>query len=449
MKKFALAVVAALLVAVFLAPATLAQSITWTSGFQVQNLSNSTANIVVSYYNQNGTKNISDVQDQIPAMASKTYFPIAANAGFNGSVVVSSDQPVVAIANTLGNSPQYAASTESFSEGSTSIKLPLIMKGNGGFYTWFNVQNAGASNTSVTVQFVPGSSGNAYTAPAVTVAPGAAATFDQHTLAALGTKFVGSAVVTSNSQPIVATVMQVGEIQKSLLGYNGFTGGSTTVNLPLVMANNSGFFTGIQVQNVGSSATTITIDYGSNTGGTLNPANDTATIPANGSATFIQSGGKWTSRYVGSATVTSTGGQPIVAIVNQLKPGGVTLGTAYNGFDPTKATSKVSAPLIMANNGGWFTGAQIQNVGSASATVTVDYGTNLSGSYAPPNEVRTIAPGDSVTLIQNGGAWAGKKYVGSLTATGGGGSDQIVLIVNQLKAGPAGDQFMTYDGFNY
>ena len=40
----------------------------------------------------------------------------------------------------------------------------------------------------------------------------------------------------------------------------------------------------------------------------------------------------------------------LVAIVNQVLLGGVSLGTAYNGFDPAGATSKVSAPLIMANN---------------------------------------------------------------------------------------------------
>jgi hypothetical protein len=448
MKKIGLALIAALLVAVFLVPAASAQSITWTSGFQVQNLSSSTASIVVSYFNQNGTKNIPDVQDQIAAMASKTYFPIGANPGFNGSVVVSADQPVVAIANTLGNSPQYAASTESFSEGSTSVKLPLIMKNNGGFYTWFNVQNAGASSASVTVQYVPASSGSAYTAPAVTVAPGAAATFNQRDLAAIGTKFVGSAVVSSD-QPVVATVMQVGEASaKILMGYNGFTAGSTTASLPLIMANNGGYFTGYQVQNVGAASATVTIDYGQNIAGTFAPTDDTVTLAPNESATFIQNGGKWAgNKFVGSATVSS--GQPVVAIVNQVGAAAAAVGTAYNGFNTSSATSKVSAPLIMANNSGYFTGFQVMNVGSAATTITVDYGTNLAGSYSPPNETATIQPGNSYNSIQNGGAWAGKKYVGSVTVTAAGGSDQIVMIVNQISPTAIGDQFMTYDGFNY
>ena len=450
MKKFGLILVAALLVTAFLVPAASAQSITWTSGFQVQNLSSATASIVVSYYNQNGTKNIADVSDTIAGMSSKTYFPISANPGFNGSVVVSSDQPVVAIANTLGNSPKYAASTESFSEGSNSVKLPLIMKGNTGYYTWFNVQNAGSSPATVTVQYVPGSAGSAYTAPAVTVQPGAAATFSQRDLANLGAKFVGSAVVTS-SQPVVATVMQIGETYTNMMGYNGFTGGSTSVSLPLVMANNSGYYTGIQVQNVGAASATVTIDYGSNIGGSFDPTNDTATLAPNESATFLQAGGKWgNNKYIGSATITCA--EPVVAIVNQVKlgaPGGVSLGTAYNGFDASKATNKVSAPLIMSNNNGYYTGVQVMNVGTSPVNITMDYGANTGGSFNPASVTKTIQPGDSYTEIQNGGAWTGNKYIGSMSVTASNSSDKIVAIVNQIWPAAPGDQFMSYNGFNY
>jgi hypothetical protein len=449
MKKLGFSLVVVLLVAAFLVPAASAQSITWTSGFQVQNLSSSTASIVVSYYNQDGTKNISDVSDTISGMGSKTYFPISANPGFNGSVVVSSDQPVVAIANTLGNSPQYAASTESFSEGSNSVKLPLIMKNNSGFYTWFNVQNAGSSDASVTVQFVPGSSGTGYTTSAQTIKPGAAATYNQRLEpdANLGTTFVGSAVVNS-SQPVVATVMQVGEgLAKIMMGYNGFTTGSTAVSLPLIMANNSGYFTGYQVQNVGTSAATVTIDYGENIVGSFAPPDDTVTLDPNESATFIQSGGTWgTNKFVGSATITCS--EPVVAIVNQVGAAGSAVGTAYNGFNPSQATSKVSAPLIMANNSGYYTGIQVMNVGTAATTITVDYGANLAGSYNPPNETATIQPGDSYNSIQASGAWGTNKYVGSATVTAGA-SDSIVMIVNQIWPAAAGDQFMTYNGFNY
>jgi hypothetical protein len=431
---------------VVIAPAS-AQSITWTSGFQVQNLESTAANIVIKYFNQDGTQPIADVVDTVPANGSKTYYPIHAADGFNGSVVVESDQPIVAIANTLGNNPQYAASTEGISQGGNSVKLPLIMRGNAGYYTWFNVQNAGSTDASVSVSYVPGSAGNAHSEGPITIKPGASHTFDQHDVTQLGTTFVGSAVVTSD-QPIVATVMQVGETYKNMMGYNGFTQGSTTVSLPLVMSNNNGYYTGFQVQNVGTSATTVTVSYGSNLAGSFAPVDETATLQPNESKTFFQNAGQFlTPRYIGSATITAS--EPIVAIVNQVKMTGVILGTAYNGFDPSTATSKVSAPLIMANNSGYYTGIQVMNVGSAATNITVTYGPNTAGSYAPPAETHTLQPGDSYNSIQNSGGWTGNKYIGSLTVEASPGTSQIVMIVNQVWPAAPGDQFMTYDGFSY
>jgi hypothetical protein len=446
MKRLAVLLAVAILVSVLLVPAVWAQGITWTSGFQVQNLSASDASITIHYYNQDGTEAIPAVGDTVGAMGSKTYFPIHAADGFNGSVVIESGTPdLVAIANTLGNSPQYAASTESFAQGGTPFKLPLIMRNNGGYYTWFNVQNVGTAPASVSVQYIPGSSGTAYTSPSVTIQPNAAHTFDQHDMSEIGSTFVGSAVVTSD-QPIVATVMQVGETYRNMMGYNGFAGGSMTVSMPLVMANNSGYYTGFQVQNVGTASGTVTVDYGTNIAGSFTPTSETVTLAPDASHTFLQAGGQWTGTYVGSATISAT--QDVVAIVNQVNLTGTALGTAYNGFDPAGATNKVSGPLIMANNSGYFTGFQVMNVGSSATSITCTYGPNSAGSFAPAAESGSINPGDSYNSIQSGGAWGSNTYVGSVVCEAGAGA-KIVMIVNQINPSAAGDQFMTYGGFSF
>jgi len=446
MKRLSILLAVAILVTLVAVPAAIAQGITYTSGYQVQNLENATATVTIAYYNQDGTKAVNpDVSGTIPAMGSVTYFPIHASDGFNGSVVVSSDKKIVAIANTLGNNPQYAASTEGFDAGATTVMLPLIMRGNAGYFTWFNVQNVGASPATVTVNFVRGSAGNNYTAPAVTIQPYAASTFNQRDLTALGTQFVGSAIVTSN-QPIVATVMQVGETYKNMMGYNGFTAGSRSVSLPLVMANNSGYYTGIQIQNVSPGVANVTIAYGANIAGGFVPTNESATLQSNESKTFIQQGGQWTGKYVGSATVTAD--QDIVAIVNQVKMTGTVQGTSYNGFNPVNATNKVSAPLIMANNSNYYTGFQVMNVGAGSVNITVTYGPNTGGGFAPAGETTSVAPGNSYNSIQSGGQWGANKYVGSAVVTADAGA-KIVMIVNQVNPVAAGDQYMTYDGFNY
>lgn len=443
---------------------TFAQGITYESGIQIQNLSDTeTANIVIAYYNQSDGTQLGTVTDSLSAGGSKTYFPVLNGSpngpnvtSFNGSAVISSDQPVAAIANTLGNFPSYGAATGGFSSGSTTVNLPLIMCNNSGFDTWFNVQNAGTATASVSISFTPGSAGNAGVDSA-SIEPGAAKTFDQtsgssttncSTLADASGKFIGSATVTS-SEPLVASVMQLGTGGFNvLMGYNGFTGSSTGVNLPLVMSNNGGFYTGIQVQNVGAGSTSVTIDYSANIGGSFAPANEVFSLAAGESKTFIQNGGAWGSnKYVGGATVTSTS-EDIVAIVNQVfpGPGAGPFGTAYQGFDTSAATTKVTVPLLMSNNSGFYTGIQVQNVGGCDAPVTIDYSPNTAGSFAPANEVFTINGGESKTVIQTGGAWGTNKYIGGATITSTG--CDIVAIVNQVNTSLAGDVFFTYNGFN-
>lgn len=446
MRLITLAVAVVLLLALIV-PTVGAQGITYSSGFQVQNLGTGTATISITFYNQDGTT-AGTTSDTISAGASKTYFPVpAVSDGFNGSAVISSDQPVAAITNLLGNYPQYGGSTTGFTSGSTSVGLPLIMRGNNGFDTWFNVQNTGNAPANVTINYTPGSSGTAHSETA-TIQPGAAKTFNQAQTNQLGSTFIGSASITSD-QPVAAMVNQVGTGSvKALLMYDGFTAGSTSVLAPLVMANNSGFFTGLAIQNVGSGSATVTVDYGPNTAGSFNPTDDSVTIAAGGSATLLQNGGQWGSnKYIGSARISSSS-QNLVVVVNQLKIGTVSFGTAYEGFNPANLTTKVSAPLVMANNGGFYTGIQCQNAGSSSATLTFDYSNNTAGSFNPADETKTVAAGASVTVLQNGGAWGSNRYVGSATITSSG-SNNIACIVNELNAGASGDQFLTYNAINY
>jgi hypothetical protein len=441
--------VALVLVLILIVPSVGAQQgITYSSGFQVQNLGTGTATISISFYNQDGSV-AANHSDTIAANTNKTYFPIpGVSDGFNGSAVISSDQPVAAITNLLGNYPQYGGSTTGFTAGATNVGLPLIMRGNSGFDTWFNVQNTGNAPANITITYTPAGSGSAHSETA-TIPVGAAKTFNQASTTQLGTKFVGSATIVSQDQPVAAMVNQVGTGSiKALLMYDGFTSssGSTTVLTPLIMANNSGFFTGISVQNVGNAATSATIDYGPNNNGTLDPTDDTVSLAVGGSANVLQSGGQWGSnRYVGSARITAS--QPLVVVVNQLRIAGVSFGTAYEGFSSANLTMKASAPLIMANNSGFFTSIQCQNAGTAATNVTIDYAPNTNGSFQPADESFSVQPGANLITLQNGGAWGNNRYVGSATVTSS--ASNIACIVNELNLSAAGDQFLTYNAINY
>jgi hypothetical protein len=409
--------------------------IVYNSGFQVQNLTSEEATIQIVFYNQDGSE-AATVPDTIAADDSNTYFPLnAVSDGFNGSVVISSDKDIRAIANVLGDGLDYGASYSGFTEGSTTVSLPLLMKENSGFTTWFNVQNAGSAATDVTITYDDG-----VTNSCTGLQPGAACTLDQGD-EAHATGWVGSATVTAD-EPVVVSVMEVGAT--TLFGYSGFTGGSSDVAMPLINANNSGYVTGVQIQNMSGSSTNVTVSYTPSVAGTA--CEETQTIAANSSATFAlnafttgaNSDCAAGATFVGSARVTNnSAGASLVAIVNQLNLG-ANKGAAYEGFDPDSATNSVVMPLIMDRNSGYFTGFSVANVGGGSATV------NCSFSGTSVTESATLAAGEALAAIQSGAIADG--YVGSATCTAGSGA-QIIGVVNELNTGLSGDAFLVYDAF--
>lgn len=455
------------------------------SAYQIQNLESGDASVVITYYDQNSSATYT-ANVTVPGNGSKTIFPFTTGTfgdgittgplSFSGSAVLSSDRQIAAILNTqTSSSPFYGASTNGFSSGATEVSLPLIACNNGGFDTWFNVQSVGSGAAVVTVSYVAGAYGTSAQDVGISIPQYTAKTFNQSSGsttgtqrcgAGLGTRFVGSAKVTStNGQPIVASVMFLGTGNiKTLQGYNGFTDGATSIKLPLVMSNNSTYYTSIQVQNAGDQTTTVTVDYGPNTAGSGAPIDAVFTLNQGEAKTLIQLGGvsaysynDWNSigKYVGGATITQTGTEPLVAVVNQNSTLYTSLGSTYEGFDPNDASASINLPLVAANNSGYKTGIQIQAV-SGNPVVTVDYSTNTgSGSLAEPvDDQKTLSAGETWTLIQSGppGILSGVnnwstagQYVGSAKVTATGGT--VIAIVN--FNGPAtGDTFYTYTGFN-
>ncbi len=99
----------------------------YNTGFQVANLSGSVANVSMEFYGSAGTV-VATVTDTIAANGSNTYFPldnpdaVELPAGFAGSAVISSDQPVAAIVNVIGDNFTAGASAASFSGGADTVR---------------------------------------------------------------------------------------------------------------------------------------------------------------------------------------------------------------------------------------------------------------------------------------------------------------------------------------
>lgn len=432
MKKLIKFFVIAAAILVMVSSAAAAPS-TYDVGFQLANQSGTAANVVITYVNQDGTVDTT-VPDTIPANGSKTYFPIGASAGFDGSVVVSSDQPVAAIANVLGDGLLFGASYESFSAGAATVNLPLIMKGNFGFDTWFNVQNTDTPGTGSPVDVSITYAGTACT-DVDTIEAGAAATFSQADNSCLSSGYVGAATITATGGNVVATVIQTGPAQ--LLAYNGFTAGSSAPVMPLVQSNNFGYFTGIQIQNTGATDTDVTLSFIS--AGTGTDCDETKPIAAGTSATFGLTGScLFTQTFVGGAAVTANSAtQDLVAIVNQSNF--TNKGAAYNALDTATGTASLSFPLLMDRNFGYFTGFNIYAATDAQGSCVF---TASAGTPGPDADFNLTA-GEVLNVGQLNAHSSG--FVGSATCTSTTGD--ILGVANEL-GGATGDTLFAYGGFN-
>lgn len=402
------------------------------SGAQIANLEAVEAAVTITVYKSDGTVDGTPLSATIPANWSKTFFPISnITAGSGKSVKISSSRKVVGIGNILSADFRTGASYNS-PTAATSVRLPLLSKNNSGFSSLFGVQNGGDTAATVTVDYSDGTTATAVV-PANTIH-----LFDQDS--ETHTQNVFSAVVDSDVPVAVAVLLKSTKVTSA---YTAFTNGSTNPVFPLVNANNHSYLTGIQLQNIGTTATTVTVTYTPSSAGTA--CTETRTINPSASATFalaaFANGDSSTctagERFVGSARVTAnSAAQPLVGIANQLLPG--VNGEAYGSFNPDEVTSSVAMPLIMDRNSGFYTGFSLQNVGTASTAVTCTF-TNSSVTLSA-----TLDPGAALTDVQ--ADKLADKYVGSATCTGSSGA-KLVAIVNELGPNSTIDQLLVYEAF--
>jgi hypothetical protein len=405
----------------------------YTSGVQVANLEASEASITLTAYNSDGTPEPNQLTDTIPPNDSQTYFPISnVSNGFQGAIVISSSRRVAAISNILSSDFSAGGSYVGSSQGATTVSLPLLMQNNSGFTTWYSVQNAGTAPANITVKYSDGSADYVDTIPV-----GAAKVRYQSQETHNAAVFAGT--VTSD-QPVVAAVLQ--ESTDVIFAYTGFTGGATDPVFPIINAFNSGYITGLQIQNAGDTATEVIVTYTPSLFGTA--CTETQTIEPKASATFalfaFDSGANSNcvaqTPFVGSAQVTGNStSQSLVGIGNQLLLG--VNGGSYGAFDPAAATNIVVLPLIMDRNSGYFTGFNIQNVGDAATNVNCTF---ANSTYTVSGN---LAPGQALTDIQQNKIADG--YFDGATCTGDAGA-QLVAIVNELRPNPTTDELLVYEG---
>lgn len=407
-----------------------AQGGTTTTNIQVQNLSDQVAHCTITYYNQDGS------------VALQYSFDISANgtwskyqgaetslpSGFNGSVVLSSDQPIAAIVNQKTTGAQERSGSYSGeSAGADSAYVPIAMKAFYGFDTEISIQNASGSTVSATVSYYTqaGTEIAAAEDSCSNLAVGAACRLNQADNANLPSNYNGSASVSSTG-PVVVVVNQNGPNKQNT--YNGFYAGGQELSAPIIMNAYYGFKTVVQVQNVGASQTRVRATYSDGktvTSGYIQP---------NSAVSFYNWTESHASNFVGSGTFESLDGQDLVGMVNQTND---VQSSSYNLFAGGSGTFVL--PTIMRNFYDYSTSFQIQNIGGSSCDCVVTY--DDGATPAPAGSLTGIPAGGSVLVPNRNETGHGNDYTGSATVVCTG---DVVVVVNQ-GPNPELTQYQGYD----
>lgn len=467
------------------------------TGIQIVNTSTTDeANVVVEYYNQDGTGASSDPGYSqglsIPAGQSKTIIlslnsdlsadilaPAPAIRGltsFVGNVVIYSDQEILSIANEAAsvNNPFGSASHVGFSVADLSdvFYAPMITQ-LGQPNTTINIQNPNASSVSVVVDYVSGVYGNDYTAPAAVVPANGSAIWEVPAPALDGTgRFLGSAKITSTGGDVALVVDAIFAASapyaaryNARQSYNAFKGGASEVVVPLIQKNDNGvWYVGVQIMNLGPGSATVRVTYN----GLEGTGTDTACIPnaaasgltepdfvlaENGSKTILtEFGGALDSValaaldcFRGAASIEVVSGTGKVAAVVSVAGQDLPDTAVYRSFDPAVATDTVAAPLIqkylgVAGWNGWCTGVQVANLGGTAADITGTFKVTCDGTPETVVDTALAVPSNSsVTFLQVNGFATGslgtrKDCIGFAIFTSDA-SQPIVATVNQTWFG--------------
>lgn len=379
-----------------------AYNTSFTTSITYQNVGSNPANIVVSFYPSHTTT--SPIVVNLPSLAAGASSSLfigslsSVPSGFQGSAVMSSDQPIVATMVQLpqGSTPgtKNRPLSNGFSSGGDTVLIATVLRNKFDTNTRFSVQNVGNQQSTLTFKFYNTDATLVHTFTQ-DVQPGASYHVDAGQLSALGSSFNGSAVIESSSGNIVGSALELSTSGSGASSFEGVNSGATTVYMPSALCNAYSANTAYAVQNTSlTTSTSVTVTYS-------NGATETKTIGPGAKQSFVACNASGMANgFSGSATITSTT-TPIVAIGKAFGSG---LSTAFVGA--STGASKVALPYVRwANNTNWASGTQqrvfitIQNVGSSdlpAGSVTVKYIDKFGNQLGSPHVLDALPVGGKV-----------------------------------------------------
>lgn len=440
----------------------------WTTGIDLQNLTDSPATYVIEFYDSAGAKQYT-YTPATPMAArggANVYLPSLADMPTGQfSAVVSSDQMLAAVASL--NS--YNASNPQFGGGdiylgtaepAATLTFPLVYRNHTTrhWYSQLVIQDASGAAQDVTLRLY--NSGQTSVAYEKTVNIPAYASYafnvEDAEYAAFG-PFGGGVVTGAGPLAGMAFNLLKGRMNPAETNYldtinsqyRAFTDAQLGQNVtaPLVYKNYNLWTTGINVVNNSATPTDVTVTYTSANPNVPGTWQETKSVGANSMEVFYTpSTAGLPDSFFGSATIASSAANIAVVIASQrYRPTGAE-GVAYEGSLPGSATACVSLP-VTHNRTTWKTGINILNLDGAENTLTLNYYSSAAGIpnagpqtvTVPGNSPKTIyMPTDATTLV---------GFYGAVDIKGTGSF--LVNVANSRNDATSHGVASNYVGINY
>jgi len=372
------------------------------------------------------------------------YNPALTN--FTGSAIVSGGEDVLVLVQTRQNNDinmhtgltVVGGSGAGWEQIGTTLYAPVVKKSHFGRSTRLVIVNAGASNTTATIQFYPSGS---YTTPSI--APnGKVEVLSTNCGATLC-----SAKITA-SQPLAIMVLEQADAGTPISSNsNAFSAGANTNYVPVVKKNWAGGTTGLVVQNLGSANTTVALTaYGTDGDattyncGSLNVAPSAAGVFYFGNITCQPA---LPASFLGSAKLTTNPSQPIATVVQESTASSVLAANA-----PMYGAPAAYALGLYGNYSqdgqAWDSGISVQNTGNANATVTLTYYDASGNVMSTWTQTVTINPNRAQIFSRWRGNLPNPNFSGSVVITS---TQPVVATVNTTFTG-GGDAAASYTAPN-
>jgi len=352
-----------------------------TTGVVVQNLGDEAATVRLDYYNQAG--NTVAYTETVVQPASAVGFGANNQAGltdgFVGSLVVSADQPIAAIGNDTDNDSVgfYSAVTE----GATKLYVPALYKGYGNWLSeiWIQAVEQVPTGATATITFRDRSGNQTGTAKTVNLTTYATVKVSPSDYADIAANWAGGAVIESSYKmgAVIRNTRDTGATGMIAEEYNAFATGDTQVFVPAIYKKYGAWNSnGINVQNLGTQTTTVSIDFYNRDGLLVTTYNFADAFAANGGVQAVNTKNitELADGFAGTAVIRSTGVslQPVIGIVDVTSTD-QGKGNVYNAVLASDAASTVYLPSQYKRFGGWRSGVIAMNLGATPVQITIEF----------------------------------------------------------------------------